>query len=68
MHTYNSIAMNPSLSFSNTNSCFLCSFCSGTWAMKIISSEASQVSVFDDGVTTKDVITTLMQNNNCEVN
>ena len=36
--------------------------------MKIISSQASQVSVFDDGVTTKDVITTLMQNNNCEVN
>ncbi len=36
--------------------------------MKIIVNQNSPVSVFDDGVTTKDVITTLMQNNKCEVN
>ena len=35
--------------------------------MKIVSNDDPQISVFDDGVTTKEIITTLMANNECEV-
>ena len=35
--------------------------------MKILTNQSSKVYILDDGVTTKEVINTLMQNNTCEV-
>jgi hypothetical protein len=35
--------------------------------MKILTSQIPEVSVFNDGVTTKEVITTFMENNEWEV-
>ena len=36
--------------------------------MKIVTDQDPQISVFDDDVTTKEIITTLMENNEWEVN